>query len=397
MSTRAPQRWPLVAAREVQVKLTDRNFLISTAASLLIIVGVIVVPALIGGGADGPTSYDVAVTDDAGAGVLDRAAEQLADDGGDVLLVPVTRPDREQAEQAVLGGEVDAALVGAPGGWELLSDGGAPSSVSAPLEQAISAQALQQNAAAAGTTVEELTAGSGLDLVDVGEATQGLPPELMFIPVLGFAMVFYLASIVFGVQIANSVVEEKQSRIVEILAAVLPTHQLLLGKIIGNTLLAFAQLALFAAAALIGLGGTDCGVALPGLATAIGWYLPFFALGFLGMACVWAAAGSLASRTEDVQSTTMPLQLLLVAVFIGAINLSGRAQEIASFVPLASTMLMPARILVGDTQWWEPLLALGLVLVFCAVTIWLGARLYQRALLHTSGSLTWRKAFALRD
>ena len=54
------------------------------------------------------------------------------------------------------------------------------------------------------------------------------------------------------------------------------------------------------------------------------------------------------------------------------------------------------RIIEGGTELWEPVLALVLVLAFSGLTIWLGARLYERALLHTSGSLTWRKAMTLR-
>src|SRR5690606_15368695 len=92
---------------------------------------------------------------------------------------------------------------------------------------------------------------------------------------LGFAMVFYIAALMFGMQIAGSVVEEKQSRIVEILAAAIPVRHLLVGKVLGNTLMAVAQMALIVATALVGLTFTDFAVALPGMTEALGWYLPF--------------------------------------------------------------------------------------------------------------------------
>ena len=79
------------------------------------------------------------------------------------------------------------------------------------------------------------------------------------------------------------------------------------------------------------------------------------------------------------------------------VRLDGTWREIASYVPILSTLLMPIRILEGDVTWWEPALALGLVAVFCALTIAVGSRLYQRALLHTSGSLTWRRALRLAE
>ena len=112
---------------------------------------------------------------------------------------------------------------------------------------------------------------------------------------------------------------------------------------------------------------------------------------------IWAAAGALASRTEDVQSTSMPLTMFLVVIFIVSLQASGGVREILSFVPVASTFVMPMRIVEGDTALWEPLLALALVAIFCAISIWLGAKLYERALLHTQGTLTWRGALGRKD
>lgn len=395
---RAPRApWAIVLAREVQVRLTDRTFLLSTLFTVVLILGAMVVPTLFGG----TSEQTVAVTDDAGAAVLAEAAPAVTGASvtgdPDVTVQPLRVADRAAAEEAVREGEADVALVGGPGSWELLSDGDPPPGLFVALSDTVRTQALAAHAQAAGTTVAELTAGSVLTPVDLSAQEGGLPPGMLFVIGLGFAMVFYLAAIMFGMQIASSVVEEKQSRIVEILAAAIPVRQLLLGKVLGNTLLAFGQMALIVTTALVGLTFTDLDMALPGLAGAIGWYLPFFVFGFLALACVWAAAGALASRMEDLQSTTMPLTMVLVVALFGAINIEGVARQVVSFVPVASTLLMPIRILEGDVAWWEPVLALVLVVAFCAVTILLGSRLYRRALLHTSGSLSWRKVFRLSE
>ncbi|WP_298888603.1 ABC transporter permease [uncultured Serinicoccus sp.] len=390
MSTLAP--WTLVAAREIQVKLTDKNFLVGTALTLVLLLGAMFLPALIGGGAP---SYDVAVTDESATGVVDQAQESLqaADEESAITAVDVT--DRAAAETAVLDGDVDAALVGGPGAWELLHDGGAPTGLDGALSEAVSASAMAANAEAAGTTVADLTAGSDLAQVDLAADGGAMTGPLAFVLGFAFAMLFYFAALMFGMQIANSVVEEKQSRIIEILAAKIPTRQLLMGKVLGNTVLAFGQLALIAAVSLVGLTVVDLDVALPGLTQAILWYLPFFLVGFLALACVWAAAGALASRTEDLQQTTMPLTMVLVVLFVIGLYLEGAWQQVFSFVPVASTFVMPVRIIEGDTAIWEPVLALALALAFCALTITLGSRLYERALLHTSGSLSWRRAMSL--
>lgn len=393
---RAP--WALVAAREIRVRLSDKTFLVSTILTVGLLLGAMVLPAILNSGG---TEYTVAVTDDTAAAIVDEAATGITGLPGlsgeeETTVVAERMADRAAAEAAVVDGDVDVALVGSDGAWEVLADGEPPLTLETALAGTVQQRALEANAAAAGTTLEELTAGSQLTTVDVGEQ-EGMGGQMLFFLGFGFAMVFYFAAVMFGMQIASSVVEEKQSRIVEILAAAIPIRSLLLGKVLGNTLLAVGQMALIVAAAFVGLTFTDLDIALPGVAEALGWYLPFFLVGFLALACVWAAAGALASRTEDLQSTTLPLTMVLVAALLGGINLEGVWREVASFVPILSTILMPIRILEGDTAWWEPALALALVVAFCALTIVLGSRLYQRALLHTSGSLTWRKALRLRD
>lgn len=394
---RAP--WTLVMAREIHVRLTDKTFLLSTLFTVLLILGAMVVPMLLDGGAQERT---VAVLDDAGATLVERAEPAIVGSpsltgDGEVTVETTRAADRAAAEQLVLDGDVDLALVGGPGDWEVLSDGAPDGAVLGAISETVRAETLEANAATAGTTVEALTTGSEVAVTDLAASEEGMAEGVRYAIGFGFAFVFYMAAIMFGMQIASSVVEEKQSRIVEILAAAIPVRHLLLGKVLGNTLLAVGQMALIVAATLVGMTFTNLDVALPGLAGALGWYLPFFLLGFLALACIWAAAGAIASRTEDLQSSTMPLMMVLVIAILGSTYLEGVWREIGSFVPILSTLLMPMRILEGEVSWWEPTLALLVVAAFSGLTILLGSRLYQRALLHTSGSLSWRRAFQLGE
>jgi ABC-2 type transport system permease protein len=382
--------WPLVALREIQVRLTDRNFLIGTGATILLLLAVFGGQALLLGG---PPSYQVAVTGDDGARLVSQAQTELqaGDPEGTIDAVEVT--DAAAAE-AVLGkGEVDAALLPAGGGWELVVDGDPDSSLQGVLAETVRSEALANNAEAAGTSLQELSAGTELAARDISGEDAGARQVAWG---AGFAMafLFYMSAIFFGMAIATSVVEEKQSRIVEILAAAISVKQLLTGKVIGNTVLAFGQMALIGAASLIGLSFTDYAEFLPSVTSGFLWYIPFFILGFLALACVWAAAGAMSSRSEDLQSTTMPLTMGLVVVFIAALSLEGAGRVIGSYVPVMSTILMPMRLLEGAAQWWEALLALGLTAAFCVVTIWLGTRLYRRSLLQTSGRVSLKAAWA---
>ena len=135
---------------------------------------------------------------------------------------------------------------------------------------------------------------------------------------LVFAFLFYLAAIVFGMAIANSVLEEKQNRVVEILATAIPIRQLLYGKVLGNSLLAFGQIALYAAVGLVGVNLTGTAGDVGWILGASGWFVAFFVAGFAAQASIWAVLGSLASRSEDLQSNTGPIMtVLVVALFAG--------------------------------------------------------------------------------
>src|SRR5690625_3498806 len=122
-----------------------------------------------------------------------------------------------------------------------------------------------------------------------------------------------MSSIIFGMAIANSVHEEKQIRSVEILAAAIPVRQLLYGKVLGNCLLAFAQIVLYGVLALIAINFTDLTVDVAWLASASGWFVAFFAAGFMALAAIWAVLGAMASRSADLQSSTAPVTGLLLA------------------------------------------------------------------------------------
>ncbi len=178
---------------------------------------------------------------------------------------------------------------------------------------------------------------------------------------MGFALafLFYLASVGFGAALAGSVVEEKQSRIVEIIATKIPVRQLLAGKVLGNTALAVLQMALYGVIGVVGLSFTSYGALLPTVTGALGWFLVFFLVGFLVIACLWAVAGALASRNEDLQSTSMPITMVLLGIFFGSLFLDGTAQTVFSYVPPASAVLMPLRVLDGSAAWWEPFVSLG--------------------------------------
>ena len=383
-----PRAWALVARREISSKLVDRTFLVGTLFTLVMIAGVVLAQALLSERVD---DYDVAATPAATSMAQDVADRATGlDDKVRVRVVDV--PDDAAARAALTDEEADAWLTPGADGWVLVGRDEVPRNLEEVTATVVRDTTLTENAEAAGTTVAAMTRGSELTTdVLVGDADQRDFAQGM---AFALAFLFYLSSIAFGMTLAGSVVEEKQSRIVEIIATKIPVRQLLAGKVIGNTGLAVAQMALYAAIGLVGLSFTSFGSFLPSVTGALGWFLVFFLFGFLLLACLWAVAGALASRTEDLQSTSTPITLLLLAIFFGSAFLSGTPQTVLSYVPPASAVLMPQRILEGSAQWWEPVVSLGILLATAAAVVLVAERLYRRSLLQTQGRISVRQAWS---
>ncbi len=322
----------LVAEREIGSKLRSKAFLVSTGILLLIALAGV----LIGGFMSKNTSdTKIAVTAETAQsvhGLPDLAVTEVA--------------DRTAAEKLVRDGTVEAALIPAPGdpafGFTVVALHSAPSSLEGLLAKTPKVTILEP------------------------ESTN---PLLRYLVAIGFGVVFLMAASTFGATMAQSVVEEKQTRVVELLLAAIPARVLLAGKVLGNTVLAMAQILLLAAIAVVGLIVTGQNAVLEGLGSPLVWFAVFFLFGFVLLASLFAAAAAMVSRQEDIGSTTMPITMLVMAPYFLVIlfNDNPVVMTILSYVPFSAPVAMPVRLFVGDAQWWEPLLSLVILLVSCVV------------------------------
>ena len=345
----------LVAAREIKVKLRDKTFIFTTLFLLLFAAAASVVPALL---SDRPVTV---ATADASV-----AATLAHDKGFRVLKVA----DDAAAEQKVRDGAAAAAVVAGP---EVLAMRETPSTLMQALSVAPPTRLLDPNA---------------------------VNPALAFLVPYAIAFVFFFTNLLFGLQIAQSVTEEKQSRIVEILVASVPVRALLAGKVAAMALLSFCQVTVLGIVALIGarLAGVDAGV-LHLLEPAVGWFLPVYAIGFVMLATLWAAVGALAGGQQDLQGTSMPVQLTVMVPFILVPVLRNDAAAITflSYFPLSAPIAMPVRLFGGHVGWWEPVTGLLVLAATAAAALLLGSRLYEGSLLRTNGRTSWATAWRSRN
>jgi ABC-2 type transport system permease protein len=391
--TRAPRdAWKVVARREIDVQVRSKAFRIGL---LVTVAGIIL--SIVGANwfQNRETTQTVAVVDPA-AGAVVQTANGLAEQAGDTVTLETTDvADDAAAERAVRDGDADVALLATGDGYELVGEREVDSTVQQTVTAAVRATALQENAAAQDVDLSALDAGTATSerLLDPAAEDAGLRQVTSFV----FVLLFYLTALGLGMAIAGSVTQEKESRVVEILAAAVPIRQLLWGKVVGNTVLAVVQVVAYAAAGVAGLLLTDQAGALDVIGLPVLWYVLFFLVGFVALASLWSVAGSLASRTQDLQSTTLPAQMLLLVPYFLAVLGGEGIKTVVSMVPVVSSMMMPARLAEGSVPAWQVAVALGGTILAAVLLVRVGARVFERTLLRTGDKIGFREALTLKE
>jgi ABC-2 type transport system permease protein len=370
--------WPIVARREFVERARDRGFQVSTAITLLLLVGVIVISAAF----NRPTSFDLVVVG-AGSEVLGGEVRVAADALGFEVQV-LALPDRAEAERAVDAGDADAALV--DGDAIVVRD--EPPEQLVGLIQAISLRERSRQAlVAAGLSDEQVDTALvqrplPVDALEPVDARRSESATVAFVGVL----LLYGQLFAYGYWVAAGVVEEKSSRVVEVLLATLRPSHLLRGKILGIGLLGLLQLLLIG---LVGLFASNAVGSLEfpsGAIATIGVVLVWFVLGFFFYAGLFAVAGSIVTRQEDLQTTMTPLTILIIASFLIGLSATSDPDStlavVASLLPFSSPLVMPTRIVLGDAAPWEVVASLAISVVSTAALIPIATRIYSRALLR---------------
>lgn len=378
----------LIARREFVERVHDKSFIVSTALTLVILLGVIVAGAALGG----PPSFDLGVV---GPGSKEPASLVAAAGRARGITVRLHELEEEQAESSLRSGDSDAVLL----------DGARVLVRSQPPAQLVQ---LLQGVAQLGS-IRGALEGAGMDDAEVERLLdpQPLPvialeqpqPHQQENASIAFVAVLVLYGQLFGygVWVATGVVEEKSSRVVELLLSAVRPTQLLRGKILGLGALGLGQLVLIGSVVLpVSLAAGV--VAVPGSAVvSLLVVLFWFLVGFAFYSSLFAVAGALVSRQEELQNGLLPLQMLVLVSFIVSLEAlqdpSSVLARTASLVPFSSPLAMPTRIAQGEAGLAEALASLALSVAATAIVIPLAARLYSGAILRVGARVRIRDAW----
>ncbi|QIK84211.1 ABC transporter permease [Sanguibacter sp. HDW7] len=381
----------LVAAREIATRARSKAFVWTTAIVLVLIVGGSALVGVLGG--KEPDPLTVGVPDDRTATALAAAATAT---GALVDPTVTTAPTQDGADPYVALD--DDGTVRVTVGTEV------PSGLTATLTVMAQRAALSTAIAGLGgdpAQVDAAVLGAQPVVTTLGEPTAG--PELGA-SILGqvVGILIFVAIMTTGQMVAQGVVEEKSSRVIEILLAAIRPAELIAGKVLGIGALGLAQVVAYVgvgAASATAFGLFD-GMKVD-LGSAVWSTLVWFLLGYAIYALLFAAAGALVSRQEDVGSVTTPILMMLMVPYIVGISVApwdptNTLVTVLSYVPFFTPLIMPMRSALGVAAPWEVILMIVVCTALVAALVWGAGKIYGRAVLLTGARVPLREVLRSR-
>ena len=369
----------LIALREVRERLRSKAFLASTMLILALVGGSVFLGRLMDDGA----TYRVAVTAPVPPGLtsaLERAATPF--DDADVRVSAVGSP--AAGRRLLEADRIDALLLLSEDRLLFRSD--------------VDGKAVVVAETAVRTLRHDLPPAPELTVATLHPPDDDADDAATLVAYAG-SLLLLVSLAFYGQWVISGVVEEKNSRVVELIVSVVRPRDLLAGKVIGIGLLGFAQLALVAglAAGLLAAGMFD---APAELGADMALVIPWFVLGFALYAVAYAVAGALASSQQSAETAGQPVTYALLAVyFAGYVAVSadpdGPLAALLTVFPLTAPLVLPARSALVGVPLWQHALALALVLVAIHALVRFAGRVYGEGLLHSGPAIGLRSAWHL--
>ncbi len=382
----------LVAAREMRERLRARAFRVGTLFILVVVAAAIIIPALLG------SKRDMQRVGIVGSMPAQLRAAVVADGraaGTSVRLV--AEPSRQAAATGLRGGRIDLAVIG--GQQVLLDKAIAPdaSSVTGQLARAVAktvgTAGVMQAAGLTATQAGMIAAARPLPVASLQPGgPAGTQRNTSFV---GLVLVFIMLT-QYNVWTLTGVMGEKSSRVAEVLLAAIRPAQLLTGKVLGIGLSAFAQAGLVVLFAFSLAKGVHSDLLHGTTPLVIAATLVWLVLGYAFYSWIYAAAGAMAERQDQVQSLSFPLGLPVIAGYLVAFNaaVSGSPSlllHVLGYLPLTAPLVMPVLVSLGAVTWWQFAIA-AVISVACTAGVARAAvGVYRRAVLLTGRRVRLRE------
>ncbi len=400
-----------VLRREFVERVRTKWFLISTILGPVFMIGITILPGLLT--AKTGRVNDIVLVDEGSGTVAQRLRAQLVRSGRFTVRLLAGDADRSQETADSLTAEIQAQRLD---GFAVVSAATTESGIveyrgrnvsslrdmstlESAVEQVILVERLNRQGIDPGLVQE---AQSGIDLRTLRVSRRGATGEsgeATFFLGYFLGLIMYMVITLYGVSVMRSVLEEKQSRIIEVLVSSLRPFQLMSGKVVGVGAVGLFQLSIWAAAfcGLIRYRTQILGffkvapeavssVQLP----AVGGVLlvtagAFFLLGYLLYSALFAVVGAICNTDSEAQQAQQPVMMLLIAalmlLFPTLNDPTGQLAAVSSLVPLTAPIIMPIRVAASDVATGDILLSVALTAATVLAVVWVSARVYRIGIL----------------
>jgi ABC-2 type transport system permease protein len=385
----------LVAGREVKTKMRSKAFVITTVATLVLLIGFAVTMKAIGGGSDatvGFTQQNAALAQPLKS-VADTVGESI-----DTKTVPSEQAGRDQVADESL----DALVVGDGRTVRVVVKKDLDEDLRNAFNVLAGQVALNEEITRLGGDPAQVNAAVSDASVDVEELEEPYPydPQQLVLGIIA-GILIYMSLLINGQMVAQGVVEEKSSRVVELLLSTIRPWQLMAGKVLGIGLVGLVQMVVIGGVGVLAALAID--VLTISVSAAVGtvvWLVVWYLLGFLLYSLVFAGLGALVSRQEDVGGVIAPALMFVILGYVVGISVlptdpDNKLAEVLSVIPVFAPTLMPMRLAMGGVPVWEAVLSVGLVVAMIPVLVWLAGRIYANAVMRSGARV--KLSDALRE
>jgi ABC-2 type transport system permease protein len=385
----------LVARREILERGRSRGFILSVLFTTTIVIGSFLVPALLFGGQQ---TSRLGIVEPAPTGL--EASIQATGQTLDVSFTISRYPGAQEADAALGAGTVDAIVQVPPDlssagtiTYKAREDATVTQAVTVAVRSLRTAAALQDAGVDPSILIPAATPPTVSTLTPQDENAQS---SFLFANI--GAVLILIGVFSFGFSVLTGVVEEKQSRVVEVVLSTVRPRDLLMGKVLGIGVLGIFQLIVFVVAGAIAAQLTDRFELPATTPVAVVMLVIWFILGYALYSTALGFLGALASRTEEASNASTPVTLIaflsyFASIFVVVDDPSGTVATILTFVPPAAPFVVPLRAALDAIPPWQ----IGLSIVVTVIAIWvlftIGARVYAGAVLQTGSRMKLRDAW----
>jgi ABC-2 type transport system permease protein len=404
----------LVARRELLTRLQQRSYRLTMLFQVIVVAVFACLPVIVAAFSDeGPSTSTVLVVNADGTDLATQLQPYIANGevGSDTVVLVTSTESAQAVTQRVRDGDVEAALIATRDenqnlAFTYTNDGGDADTLSQQIYAGTAAISFEDRLSRSGVdqaTFESAIAPPAFTLSAATVETSSDDEDFSGVEVAlayFFTILMFMAILLYGTWVASGVVEEKSTRIMEIMINAATPRDLLGGKVLGIGAAGLLQML-----PMLVIGGVAFALqrpiaraldistsSLPNVdfgsvsLVAVGWFLVYFLLGFTLYAAMYAALGSLVSRQEEVNQAIAPMQTISVIGYIAAFVTmwapSSIMSQVLSIFPLTSPFVMISRVIVGNPPAWEMALSV-LLLAFTTVgAILVAARIYRVGVLQ---------------